>query len=76
MGEVVPTWTHSDPDIRHLPYRDRLLVSAKDVRDWARREGIPVRERGHLPEALAAQFNRAHRFVRYESKNPKCQSKA
>ena len=75
MPEVYKTWVCADPDVRHLQYKDRLLVSAADVRDWARREGLTVRERGHIPEDVIAAFNRAHRFVRYESSNPKCQSR-
>ena len=49
---------------------DRKIVPIRKVRAWARKRGIPVGTRGHLPQELIDQFNRAHRTVAAENSNP------
>lgn len=47
----------------------RTEVPAKVVRDWARRKGFQVGERGHLPPKVVKAYNRTHRTV-YIDRNP------
>lgn len=49
--------------------RPRTEVPASVVRDWARRKGLPVGTRGHLPPSVIRQYNRTHRTI-FVSKNP------
>lgn len=45
-------------------------ATAADVRDWARRKGLEVGTRGHLPSGVVDQYNRAHRVKKFENTNP------
>lgn len=46
------------------------IVPIAQVRSWAVGQGLEVGARGHLPESVIAAFNRRHRKVQAESKNP------
>ena len=39
-----------------IPPARKRRVDTKDVRAWAKREGIDVNEKGRVPESLIAQF--------------------
>jgi hypothetical protein len=45
-------------------------ATAADVRAWARRKGLTVGKRGHLPKDVVAAFNRAHRARKFTNANP------
>lgn len=68
---VYRTWAHTEPGVKHLPFEQREIVEARHVREWAIQQGLKVGKRGHLPGAVIAAFNKAHRFVRFLDKNPK-----
>jgi ATP-dependent DNA helicase PIF1 len=40
------------------------------VREWARRQGVPVGDRGRLPAGLVAQYLAAHGSVRTSTAKP------
>ncbi len=49
---------------------EKMNVSASMVRAWARRRGLPVGQRGHLPESVIRAFNKAHRTKQFVNSNP------
>lgn len=55
---------------------EKFQVSAATVRAWARRKGLQVGERGHLPKSVISAFNRAHRTKVFTNSNPWLKSKA
>lgn len=46
------------------------IASPSEVRDWARRRGFEVGNRGHMPTDVIDRYNRKHRLSRFENKNP------
>lgn len=44
-------------------------ASIAEVRAWAKRKGLPVGERGHVPEEYIRRFNRTHK-QKAQSCNP------
>lgn len=55
---------------RVLPHEERPVVSPSVVREWAKKEGLTVGVRGHLPKEVIEQFNARHRKSRAENRNP------
>lgn len=49
---------------------ERTTVSASFVRSWARRRGLTVGQRGHLPQNVIQAFNRAHKTKVFVNANP------
>jgi hypothetical protein len=48
--------TSPRPEALPAPATRRAKVDTKDVRDWAKRQGIEVNDKGRVPEALIVQF--------------------
>jgi hypothetical protein len=53
--------TSPRPEALSAPSPRRVKVDTKDVREWAKRNGIEVNEKGRVPEALIVQFTEATR---------------
>lgn len=45
-------------------------ATAAEVRAWAKKAGLVVGRRGHLPLEVVAAFNRRHRRKQFTNKNP------
>lgn len=50
--------------------REVKPVPASVVRDWARRRGLTVGQRGHLPTTVIEAFNRRHPAKHFDNRNP------
>jgi hypothetical protein len=48
--------TSPRPEAREAPAPRRAKADTKDVREWAKRQGIEVNDKGRVPEALIVQF--------------------
>lgn len=50
--------------------KNKTEVDAGYVREWARKRGLRVGLRGHLPQEVIDAFNKAHRTKHFSTKNP------